>query len=86
MRKNGSISHRGTLDVRVVWITLFLLTSIWVNTNAATNIWPYSIIAVALHVVYAGTLLPKGEARQLEQQSLLVQVSVSTVNVYNNLI
>lgn len=70
MRRHGGATHRGTLDIRVVWITLFLLTSIWVNTNTATNIWPYSLLAVALHVIYAATLLPTGESTPIAARLL----------------
>lgn len=65
--RRGTTNHRGPLAVRVVWITVFMLTVIWTQSNndgwAVTNVRLFGAVAVFLHVVYAGTLLPDGEAQ-----------------------
>lgn len=58
----GSLTHRGSLFCGVIWIAIFLLTAVWITTDVAANIWPWSIVPLVMHGFYAVSLLPAGQA------------------------
>lgn len=61
LRHHGDKSHRGPLLIIVVWITLALLSFVWLFQNSSHN-KIVDQIAAALHVVYGLTLTLKGSA------------------------
>ncbi|XP_030384434.1 multidrug resistance-associated protein 7 [Scaptodrosophila lebanonensis] len=61
-RHFGSLCHRGTLLLNVVWITVLVLDGIWLRTSRHFDWWPWSLITLLCDLLYGLTLLPKGSA------------------------
>lgn len=68
--RRGPTNHRGSLGVRVVWIIVFMLTVIGMQSDKAAGalvakVPLFGAVAVFLHVLYGCTLVPKGEAQRV---------------------
>lgn len=59
-RRYGGLSHRGPLFLGVVWCVLFLLSVVWIFEGTQ---WRWSFVVVVMHIIYAVSLIPSGDAR-----------------------
>ncbi|XP_037958889.1 multidrug resistance-associated protein 7-like [Teleopsis dalmanni] len=62
VRKFGILSHRGPLYMNVLWLSIFVLDAIWLRTSLNYDWWPWSLTTLIFDILYALTLLPKGNA------------------------
>ncbi|KAL7741129.1 hypothetical protein ACLKA6_018157 [Drosophila palustris] len=79
-RQYGSLSHRGSLLLNVVWLMVFVLDAVWLRTSRHFEWWPWSLATLLCDLCYGATLIPKGSAivstansnqRDREQDALL---------------
>lgn len=83
LRRRGSCNHRGTLGIRVLWITVFMLTTIWTRADPApkSSVGSLGVLAVLLHCVYLLTLAPLGTAERI---AVHVRNDVSVLTMEND--
>lgn len=62
LRSHGGVSVRGPLLIGVLWITLFLLSVVWLRSTIMQNTWPWAVSFIILHSIYGVTLIPDGDA------------------------
>lgn len=73
LRKFGEISHRGPLNLLILWSCILALSILWLETNMTT----FSKLRAALNIIYAFTLIPLGKSqiiireRQREREPLI---------------
>jgi ATP-binding cassette subfamily C (CFTR/MRP) protein 10 len=73
LRRFGEISHRGPLNLLILWSCILALSILWLETNWTT----FSKIRATLNVIYALTLVPLGKSqiiireRQREREPLI---------------
>ncbi|KAH8410367.1 hypothetical protein KR215_000850, partial [Drosophila sulfurigaster] len=82
-RHFGTLSHRGSLLLNVVWLMVVLLDAVWLRTSLHFEWWPWSLATLLCDLCFAATLIPKGNAiistsnansqRDREQEALLSQ-------------
>lgn len=81
-RHYGTLSHRGSLVLNVVWLMVVVLDAVWLRTSRHFEWWPWSLATLLCDLCYGATLLPKGNAiissatataasRDREQEALL---------------
>lgn len=81
-RNYGTLSHRGSLILNVVWLMVVVLDAVWLHTSRHFEWWPWSLATLLCDLCYGATLLPKGSAiissatvtaanRDREQEALL---------------
>ncbi|KAH8269735.1 hypothetical protein KR018_008658 [Drosophila ironensis] len=61
-RQYGELSHRGSLLINVVWLTVVVLDGVWLRTSRHFVWWPWSLATLICDLLFALTLLPKGSA------------------------
>ncbi|XP_017097826.2 ATP-binding cassette sub-family C member 10 [Drosophila bipectinata] len=61
-RQYGELSHRGSLLINVVWLTVVVLDGIWLRTSRHFDWWPWSLVTMICDLLFALTLVPKGSA------------------------
>lgn len=59
-RRYGDVSHRGPLFIGVVWCVMYLLSITWLFKGVP---FPWSFVATMMHTLYAGSMIPSGDAR-----------------------
>lgn len=74
LRRYGGISHRGPLLIGVTWSTMYLLSAIWL-VKGSSYFWPWSIVVIVMHSIYAISLIPAGDARLIISSQIQQDVS-----------
>lgn len=69
-RHYGSLSHRGSLLLNVVWLMVVVLDAVWLRTSRHFEWWPWSFATLLCDLCYGATLIPKGSAVVSERNSL----------------
>lgn len=80
LRNHGDLNHRGPLPILVIWITLALLSCIWLKTNISLNKWSTAAALVVLHGVYFLSLLLKGSSVYVQRRTLDTDVSFMSIH------
>lgn len=81
-RHYGTLSHRGSLVLNVVWLMVVVLDAVWLRTSRHFEWWPWSLATLLCDLCYGATLVPRGNAiissatataasRDREQEALL---------------
>ncbi|XP_039502253.1 ATP-binding cassette sub-family C member 10 [Drosophila santomea] len=61
-RQYGELSHRGSLLINVVWLTVVVLDAVWLRTSRHFSWWPWSLATLVCDLLFGATLIPKGSA------------------------
>ncbi|KAH8412794.1 hypothetical protein KR009_005755, partial [Drosophila setifemur] len=61
-RQYGELSHRGSLLINVVWLTVVVLDGVWLRTSRHFDWWPWSLATLLCDLLFGFTLIPKGSA------------------------
>ncbi|KAH8258579.1 hypothetical protein KR038_011973, partial [Drosophila bunnanda] len=61
-RQYGELSHRGSLLINVVWLTVVVLDGVWLRTSRHFAWWPWSLATLLCDLLFGATLIPKGSA------------------------
>lgn len=77
-RRYGDVSQRGPLFLNVVWCVMYLLAVIWVFKG---NPWPWSFVGIAMHTLYAVSMVPSGSARVMTRSQIQQDVSLSAIPI-----
>lgn len=77
LRNHGNLSHRGPLNILVLWIALALLSCIWLRSAISMKNWTNAAILVGLHAVYFLSLCFKGNSTYIQRRVLETDVCIS---------
>lgn len=86
LRSHGQIGHRGPLLIGVLWITLFLLSVVWLRTSILSNNWPWAAGFLFLHCIYAVSLIPNGNAVIIDRGNTDEEVQYCITRAWTTLI
>lgn len=77
LRNHGGLSQRGPLCVLVIWICNALLAGVWMRTSQSIDRFECAVIALALHAIYAFSLLFGGRATFINRRTVEADVSIA---------
>lgn len=63
----------------VLWLTIALLSCVWLRTSASLDKFECAVAALALHAVYAVSLLFNGRATFINRRTIDADVSHANV-------
>lgn len=76
LRQHGDLSHRGPLFVLVTWISLFLLSGVWLKIRLNRGDWILYVISFALHLFYGLSMIVRGSSVFVQRHSYTRNVCI----------